>query len=221
MGSLSARFFDYIQEADFYRDLHREAVALLPAGAGQTWFDIGCGPGLVARLAHARGYDAVGFDLDADVIRLARKRSTAAQGVRYVESGLHDLVVRHGQAEVVSAASLLSVLPDQRAALAQLLDAVTPGGTLLVVETSQMMSSAPAGFRHSSFAMGRRAWVLQLWAHIRRGGVAVDVEPLCPRECTVQCHALLGGLVNAWLVRREVGPDAATRTRAHRPASKR
>ncbi len=92
MGSLSARFFDYIQEADFYRDLHREAVALLPAGAGQTWFDIGCGPGLVARLAHARGYDAVGFDLDADVTRLARKRSTAAQGVRYVESGLHGLV---------------------------------------------------------------------------------------------------------------------------------
>lgn len=221
MGSLSARFFGYIQEADFYRDLHREAVALLPAGAGQTWFDIGCGPGLVARLAHERGYDAVGFDLDADMIRLARKRSTAAAGARYVESGLDDLVVRHGQADVVSAASLLSVLPDRRTALAQLLNAVTPAGTLLVVETSQMMSSLPAGFRHSSFAVGRRTWVLRLWAHVRRGGVAVDVEALSPPECTVRRHALLGGLVNAWLVRREVGRDAASPTRAHGPASDR
>ncbi|HEY8708423.1 MAG TPA: methyltransferase domain-containing protein, partial [Burkholderiaceae bacterium] len=98
MGALSARFFGYVQDADFYRDLHREAVALLPPGAGKTWFDMGCGPGLVARLAHDRGYDAVGFDLDPHMVGLARRRSARAAGPRYVESGLDDLVARHGRA---------------------------------------------------------------------------------------------------------------------------
>lgn len=202
MSRLSARLFDYIQGAAFYRDLHREAVALLPPGSGQTWFDIGCGPGLVARSAHERGYDAVGFDLDADMTELARRRSMPGAGPRFVKSGLDGLALRHGRADVVSAASLLSVLPDRRAALDQLLDAVAPGGALLVVETSQMMASPPAGFRRQNSAAGRRAWVLCLWARARRGSRTVDIADLCPPGYTVQRHDLLGGLVYAWIARK-------------------
>lgn len=209
MGALSARFFGYVQDADFYRDLHREAVALLPPGDGKTWFDMGCGPGLVARLAHDRGYDAVGFDLDPHMVGLARRRSARAAGLRYVESGLDDLVARHGRADVVSAASLLSVLADRRAALARLLDAVAPGGTLLVVETSEKMASQAAHLRHQNIAAGSRAWVLRLWAHMRRGTRAVDVEALCPQGYAVRRHALLGGFVNAWIVRPQARPGAA------------
>jgi ubiquinone/menaquinone biosynthesis C-methylase UbiE len=220
MGAFAARFFGYVQDADFYRDLHREAVALLPVGAGRTWFDVGCGPGLVARLAHERGYDAVGFDIDADMVRLACRRSAAAAvGLRYVESGLDDLVVKNGRADVVSAASLLNVLPDRRAALIQLLDAVAPGGTLLVVETSDMMASLRAGDRRRKLALGHRAWVLRLWARARLGTRAVDIEALCPNEYAVQRHALLGGLVNAWLVRCEIGHDSAVPTRGQWPAA--
>ena len=219
MGALAARFFGYVQGADFYRGLHREAVALLPVGAGRIWFDVGCGPGLVARLAYERGYDAVGFDIDADMVRLACRRSAAAAGLRYVESGLDDLVVKHGRADVVSAASLLNVLSDRRAALIQLLDAVAPGGTLLVVETSDMMASLRAGDRRRKLASGHRAWVLRLWARARMGTRAVDIEALCPNEYVVQRHALLGGLVNAWLVRREIGHDSAVPTRGQGPAA--
>lgn len=218
MSRLSAHFFGYVQDAGFYRDLHREAVALLPPGTGQTWFDIGCGPGLVARLAHERGYSSVGFDLDAEMIKLARRRSTRAAGPRYLESSLSDLVARHGRADVVSAASLLSVVPDRSAALNQLLGAVSPGGSLLVVETSQTMSSPPAGFRQRDFAQGRRAWVLGLWAQVRRGRTAVDVEALCPRGYHAHRQVLLGGLVNAWLVQPEADGDPAILVGAHRPA---
>jgi len=217
MGALAAHFFSYVQDADFYRDLHREAVVLLPEGAGRTWFDVGCGPGLVARLAHQRGYDATGFDIDTDMVRLACRRSAAAAGLRYVESGLYDLVVNHGRADVVSAASLLNVLPDRRAAFLQLLDAVAPGGTLLVVETSETMASLCAGDRRRKLASGHRAWVLWLWARARRGTRAVDIEALCPEEYAVQHHPLLGGLVDAWLVRRETGH--AVPTRGQRPAA--
>lgn len=100
-----------------------------------------------------------------------------------------------------------------------LLDAVAPGGTLLVVETSDMMASLRAGDRRRKLASGHRAWVLRLWARARLGTRAVDIEALCPNEYVVQRHALLGGLVNAWLVRREIGHDSAVPTRGQWPAA--
>ncbi|HEY8707245.1 MAG TPA: hypothetical protein VIM34_04530, partial [Burkholderiaceae bacterium] len=117
-----------------------------------------------------------------------------------------------GRADVVSAASLLSLLADRRAALARLLDAVAPGGTLLVVETSEKMSSQAAHLRRQNIAAGSRAWVLRLWAHMRRGTRAVDVEGLCPQGYAVHRHALLGGFVNAWIVRPQAHPGAAVPT---------
>lgn len=213
MSVLSAYLFGYLQGADFYHELHRDAVALLPPGAGQTWFDIGCGPGLVARLASERGYAPTGFDPDARMLGLARQRSSRAGGPCFVESGLEGVVARHGRADVVSATSLLSVLPDRHAALQRLLDAVAPGGKLLVVETSAMMAALPAGFRQRSFARGRRAWLLRLWAHVRQGVAAIDISAICPQGCVVQRHALLGGLVNAWVVRRTADCDAETPAR--------
>jgi len=202
MGAISARFFAFVQGADFYRALHREAVALLPAGAGQTWFDIGSGAGLVATLAHQRGYKALGFDRDAHMVQQAQRRSAHSAGPRFVECGLHDLVARHGRANVVSAASLLSVLPDQSNALKSLLDAVAPGGALLVIETSGPMASEPWDREKRRLATGRRRWVLRLWARVRQGTHSVDIAALCPPGYEVQKHSLLGGLVNAWIVRQ-------------------
>jgi ubiquinone/menaquinone biosynthesis C-methylase UbiE len=201
MGALAAHFFRYIQDADFYRELHREAVELLPPGKGKAWFDVGCGPGLVARLAQDHGYAAVGYDVDDDMIRLARRQSCGKAGPQFQKVGLEDLAKRYGRADVVSAASLLSVLRDREAAFSQLMDIVAPGGTLLIIETSERMASRGAlASSLKSRAEGKRAWVLRLWAHVRRGNTAVDVEALCRPGCTVTRHELLDGLVNAWIV---------------------
>ena len=61
MGYLSAAFFTWVQSAQFYVDLHTQAIELLPTGDGKSWLDVGCGPGLVARLARSRGYDVLGL----------------------------------------------------------------------------------------------------------------------------------------------------------------
>jgi SAM-dependent methyltransferase len=144
MGALAARLFRYIQGAEFYRKLHREAVELLPPGIGKTWFDVGCGPGLVPRLAQDHGYHAVGFDPDGDMVRLARQQSHASAGLRFLQSSLEDVATRYGRADVVSATSLLIVLRDREAGFGELLDIVAPGGTLLIVETSERMASRSA-----------------------------------------------------------------------------
>ena len=70
---LAATLFTWLQGADFYRDLHRQAVDSLPEGNGKRWIDIGCGPGLVTRLAVARGYAATGIDTSAGMVKAARR----------------------------------------------------------------------------------------------------------------------------------------------------
>lgn len=202
MGALAARLFRYIQDAEFYRQLHREAVELLPSGIGKTWFDIGCGPGLVARLAQNHGYHAVGFDPDDGMVRLARQQSHTDTGPRFVQSSLEDVATRYGRAHVVSATSLLAVLRDREVGFRKLLDTVAPGGTLLIVEASERMASQIAHLASLNRGVrGRRAWVLHLWAFVRRRANAVDVEALCKHRCPIERHGLLGGLVNAWIVR--------------------
>ena len=202
MGILESHFFDLVQGADFYVQLHRQAVDLLPLGQGWAWFDAGSGPGLVARLAHDRGYRALGVDRDASMIRQARRRHAGVADLTFARTDLERIVARHGRASVVSAASLLYVVPDRRTALLQLLNVMEDEGVLLLVETSAAMAALGPGFRVSDYASGRRTWILRLWARARRHGEPVDVGTLCPPGYTVECHPLLGGLVNAWLVYR-------------------
>ena len=71
MSFIAAKLFDWLQGADFYHAAHRAAVEHLPPGDGKLWVDVGCGPGLVARLAAARGYRAIGVDRDRHMIAAA------------------------------------------------------------------------------------------------------------------------------------------------------
>ncbi|MDD4916107.1 MAG: class I SAM-dependent methyltransferase [Methylococcales bacterium] len=81
MSKVGAYFFAYIQGAAFYRELHKHAVTLLPEGAGRTWLDIGCGPGLVPQLATEHGYLAFGRDIDPEMIAIAQ-RLAKRRGIR-------------------------------------------------------------------------------------------------------------------------------------------
>lgn len=206
LSFLSAHFFRHVQGADFYRQLHEQAVALVGPGSGRSWIDVGCGPGLVTRQAWARGYAVTGTDLDEWMLRLARLQSEGPSAPRYVQVDLAGLRGQCGQADVVSAASLLMVMPDRRLALAQLLETVAPGGTLLVVETGQTMSQPVRPSLIQGLARGKRAWVLQLWARMRQGRPFVNVAELCPPGWRAERHDLLEGLVHAWIVRQAQAP---------------
>lgn len=185
-----ARFFTWVQRARFYVDLHREAVSLLPPGDDRTWLDVGTGPGLVAGLAAERGYDALGIDKNPAMVAAARGRFP---GARFEEAALPS----HPTAtyDVVSAASLLIVVPDPRAAARALWEHVRPGGHLLLVETTARMN--PRETRPLSVS---NPLVLWLWARVRQGR-AVDIDALgLPGER--QQHLLLEGAVAAWVWRR-------------------
>jgi ubiquinone/menaquinone biosynthesis C-methylase UbiE len=203
MGAASARFFDWIQTAGFYTDVHRAAVGLvtLPSSdAGCTWLDVGCGPGLVARLAaerldaeRRRGW-VLGIDRDPAMVRAARRHRGSAQ----FDVG-DAMSLAPASADVVSAASLLIGWTDPSEVVRSLWSAVRPGGSLLVVETTAAMTP-DAARRVARSVPARHRSALRMWARARSGRT-FDERPLeLLAAARLERHRLLDGLVEAVVI---------------------
>lgn len=207
MSRLAALFFARLERADFYRALHAAAVAGLSEGQGRTWLDVGCGPGLLVRLAARRGWRARGIDRDPAMIDRARRLGGSGD-LAFAVGALDDL--EPGSAAVVSAASLLVGLPDRRAAVAALAAALEPGGVLLVVETTAAMRPVAAWRRVRRGDLGGGGWMLALWAWARRRARPVDAGDFALPGFAVERTDLLDGLVAAWALRRTQSVATAT-----------
>jgi ubiquinone/menaquinone biosynthesis C-methylase UbiE len=197
--------FSWLQGAEFYRALHAEAVAALPPGEGRAWLDVGTGPGLVARLAAARGYDTLGIDADAQMIAAAvRLAQHAGARTEFRQMPLQDLVARGCQTDVVSAASLLVVLDDPVAGLEMLWRCVRPGGQLLIIEATARLTVETAGLAIRHGLPRRRRSGLRLWAAVRQGRTW-DARLLDALDAAERRFLpLLDGLVGAWVLRKAV-----------------
>lgn len=201
---IGAVLFTWLQGAPFYRELHKAAVDRLPPGQGKTWLDVGCGPGLVARLAAARGYTATGIDADPAMIKAARRLAQRLGSNVVFEVGeLAGLVDR--KADVVSAASLLAVVDDKKGALRQLWNGVRPQGHLLIIEPTQEMNPANAAKLIAAGLPRKRIQGLRLWARVRANRAT---DPAVFDSIAAQNQfslALLGGMVRAWFFEKALG----------------
>ncbi|GAB3130182.1 class I SAM-dependent methyltransferase [Novispirillum itersonii] len=212
MGWLAAALFRRVQAAGFYEDLHRRAVALLPPGAdGAAWLDVGCGPGLLARLAVVRGYTVTAVDRDPAMIAAAALHPAndaliRLRRLRFRTAALEDLT-GWDPVSVVSAGSLLAVVPDRAAALRQLLARLAPGGQLLLVEPSARMTLRHAlrWLVQSGGGAGGGGWLL-LWAATRTPARVVDRAGLdrilsaMAGTWRLEAVPLLDGMVTAWVI---------------------
>lgn len=131
----------------------------------------------------------------------ARRKSTAR-----FEVGDTGSVAAGGRLfDVVSAASLLIVLPDAAAGLRELWAGVRPGGSLLVVETTPRLTPRNA----RALLPNERHPALLLWARVRNGR-AVDERVFrdlgTPQIRTIP---LLEGLVAAWVLEKPGASGAA------------
>lgn len=206
--SITASFFTWVQGATFYIELHREAVDRTLATTAMPdprWIDVGCGPGLVARLAAERGALVMGIDSDPAMITAANRHPGVA---RFALGNADELAV--ASADIVSAASLLFGASEPKSMVATLWAAVAPGGALLIVETTTHMTVDRAREVASDLPRHRRH-VLTLWAR-SRGGKAFDRTALddLPTEDR-STIPLLHGLAEAIIIPkpRETGssPD--------------
>jgi ubiquinone/menaquinone biosynthesis C-methylase UbiE len=193
--------FTWLQGADFYFDLHKQAVESLPAGRGETWLDVGSGPGLVTRLAAERGYRAIGIDTDLQMIASARRIARREHSSADFQTG--DIASFPAEsAQVVSAASLLAVLPDREAGLRSLWRLLRPGGFLLVVEPTRHMTSGNAGAIQNGLPQ-KRIMGLRMWANARQGDIFDPAIYEVLGAESMRFLPLLQGLVGAWVMQKQ------------------
>lgn len=198
----AAALFEWLHGADFYRQFHREAAALLPSGAGRIWLDVGCGPGVLSREAAAHGYRVRAVDRQPAMIDAAVRQSRNVKGlIDFAVSDLDAEAARGAVYDVVSASSLLTVLPDPRAGLAQLMALAKPDGVILVIEASRKMTPVSAIRVLSSRRLGTRSSMLLVWAMARMGRPPPALAPLDP-GLTISVTPLVDGLVEASILRK-------------------
>jgi trans-aconitate methyltransferase len=173
----------------------------LPTGNGETWLDIGSGPGLVTRLAAERGYRTVGIDTDPQMVAtaqwIARRNHSSAE---FQTGDFTSLPAE--SAQVVSAASLLAVLPDREAGLRTLWHLLRPGGFLLIVEPTHQMTSENAARAIQNGLPKKRIAGLRMWANARQGNIVDPAiyETLVAKA--IRFVPLLQGLVGAWVIQK-------------------
>ena len=205
MGKSRAKLFAWLQGADFYKDLHLRAIEVLPEGKDRTWLDFGCGPGLFTRQAAGKGYSAIGMDKDPAMIREAEKiAKNDASSAGFVVGDVFQAPAQG--ADVVSASSLLAVIDDKVRGFQALLNAVNPGGHLLIVEPTDRMTTKAVDVLIEEGLSDERIDGLRMWARAREGS-AIDPEIFRTDEVQpVAFTPLLGGLVGAWLFQKGVKP---------------
>jgi SAM-dependent methyltransferase len=197
----SALLFSWLQGAEFYYNLHEKAVSSLPVGNGRTWIDLGCGPGLVSRLAASKNYDVLGIDRDPFMILSARLMAKInGSKAKFMIGGLDSII--DIRADVLSGASLLAVIPDKNKALQQMWDCVKPSGYLLIIEPTHLMTRENVDDAIKSGLPKKRIIGLRMWASARENR-AVDTEIFksipAEEESTLD---LLDGLVKAWIFKK-------------------
>jgi SAM-dependent methyltransferase len=139
----------------------------------RTALDVGCGEGRFCRLLQTAGMSTVGIDPTPALIARARERDPAGD---YRIGRAEQLDVAPGSFDVVVSYLSLIDIPDLTQATTNMVDALRPGGTLLIANlTSFNTAGMPAGWLTGSdgqpcfcidhYLDERRIWVS--WRGIR------------------------------------------------------
>lgn len=166
--------------------LARARARLIPPASrpGAVLVDLGCGGGLLAPHVAGLGYRHVGVDLVRSGLRQA-----AAHGVVPVNSDATAVGLADRCADVVAAGELLEHVPDWRAAVAEAIRLLRPGGTLvldtlndtavsrlLAVRVAERLPGVPRGIHDPALFVDARALV----AECARHGVRLRIQGIRP-----------------------------------------
>lgn len=174
------RFLDYVHKTHLpeekaglcgkhYDTIQRE---LRRRGAWQPharFLDVGCGLGLYTEYWHSRGLRVIGFDVDQDLIQVARERAAAKGLLIPYETGTAErLPFPDGSFDVVFANSILEHVPEWRGCLEEWIRVLAPGG-LLWVETTNVLCPRQTEFRWLPLYSWWPRWMKRVAVWMARG----------------------------------------------------
>jgi SAM-dependent methyltransferase len=118
--------------------------------------DAGCGDGTFCRVASAWGGRVVGLDADPRMLAVARRASSVAPGVVFVQGEIESLPFADAAFDVVIASAVLCFVADARAAMREFARVLRPGGRLVLGELGRW--SVWAASRRIRGWLGARPW---------------------------------------------------------------
>lgn len=106
---------------------------------GMRILDVGCGPGRVTLpLAHAVGPSGivVAMDIQSEMLKKTEEKAQAAKlsNIVYLHAGIGEKKLEHNTYDRIVMVSVLGEIPNQKAALQEVFDALKPDGILSVTE---------------------------------------------------------------------------------------
>lgn len=144
---------------------------------GMAVLDFGCGPGrLTVPVAKRIGPEGtvVAVDIQAGMLSRARQKAQQARlaNIEFVQAGVGEGKLAHGRFDRALLVAVLGEIPDRKAVLSEVYDALKPGGMLSVTEVifdphfqprrTVARLAAEAGFREAQFFGNRIAFTLNL-----------------------------------------------------------
>jgi SAM-dependent methyltransferase len=112
------------------RPMYEAVLARTGVGAGTRYLDVGCGAGLAAQLAAARGAVVSGIDAAPALLAIARSRTPAGD---FREGDLEELPFADRNFDVVTGFNSYQFAGNPRAALAEARRVAKPAGAVAVV----------------------------------------------------------------------------------------
>jgi ubiquinone/menaquinone biosynthesis C-methylase UbiE len=121
--------------------IHGLALKRLSLNPGMHVVDIGCGPGrLAVRIAKEVGPtgDVVAIDIDPRTLRLAEKHASASglKNVRFVLAGAGEGKLGQSRFDRAVLVAVLGEIINRNSAMAEIFQALKPGGLLSVTEVA-------------------------------------------------------------------------------------
>jgi len=112
----------------FYHDRLARRLSSQSTRSGRRVLDLGCGDGLFLEAMRARGWEAVGLEMDAGAAARARDQ----RGLEVVTAALTDAHFDAGSFDLITMSHFLEHLPHPRQAIRQIRGWLRPAGTLFI-----------------------------------------------------------------------------------------
>ncbi len=149
-----------LQSFGLHRVWKRRLVRLASVRKGVRALDLCCGTGDIARALAQQGASVVGLDFSAAMLRVAQTRHSSTV-VQWMRGDALQIPFSDGAFDLVTIGYGLRNLSDCRAAVAEMLRVLRPGGRLLVLDFGKPDNAL---WRALYFAYLR--WIVPLFRHL-------------------------------------------------------